>query len=73
MIFRLIMSYQNDLLINLSLIVDTELLKLDFDKDQIFENKNKVKTCCVTRGSRIHLLTLQKFYNMDKPKEMITR
>ena len=45
-----------------------ELLKLGFDKDQIFENSKVGKTCCVVRGKN-PFTALQKFYNMDKPKD----
>ena len=63
------MNYQNDLLINLFNSRYIELLKLGFDKDQIFENSKVGKTRCVVRGKNPFTGTLQKFYNMDKPKD----
>ena len=45
-----------------------ELLKLGFDKDQIFENSKVGKTRCVVRGKN-PFTAIQKFYNMEKPKD----
>jgi hypothetical protein len=45
-----------------------ELLKLGFHKDQIFENSKAGKTRCIVRGKN-PFSAIQKFYNMDKPKD----
>ena len=49
MVFRLVYELPKRFIDKPILIVDTELLKLDFDKDQIFENSKVGKTCCVVK------------------------